>query len=45
MLTRERETIVAEGAIIEEIPCMDRIDIDRVRDDAIRLVDGADEEF
>jgi predicted aconitase with swiveling domain len=31
ILTRECETIVAVGAIISEIPCLDRIDIDRIR--------------
>jgi predicted aconitase with swiveling domain len=31
MLTRDCETIVAVGAIISEIPCLDRIDIDRLR--------------
>jgi uncharacterized protein len=31
ILTRECETIVAVGAIIAEIPCLDRIDIDRIR--------------
>jgi predicted aconitase with swiveling domain len=39
ILNRECETIVAVGAIIAEIPCMDRIDIDRIPDDAVLLVD------
>jgi predicted aconitase with swiveling domain len=31
LLTLECETIVAVGAIISEIPCLDRIDIHRIR--------------
>jgi len=40
ILNRECETIVAVGAIIAEIPCMDRIDIDQIPDDAVLLVDA-----
>ncbi len=40
ILNRDCETIVAVGAIIAEIPCMDRIDIDQIRDDAELLVDA-----
>ena len=40
ILNRECETIVAVGAIIAEIPCMDRIDIDRIADNAVLLVDA-----
>ena len=42
ILNRECETIVAVGAIIAEIPCVDRIDIDEIPDDAELLV-NADE--
>ena len=35
------ETIVAVGAIISEIPCVDMIDISRIRPDARVRVDGA----
>ncbi len=42
ILNRECETIVAVGAIIAEIPCMDRIDIDRIPDDAVLVVDADD---
>lgn len=40
ILNRECETIVAVGAIIAEIPCMDRIDIDQIPDDAVLVVDA-----
>lgn len=40
LLNRECETIVAVGAIIAEIPCLDRIDIDRVRDGVEVTVDA-----
>ena len=40
ILNRECETVVAVGAIIAEIPCMDRIDIDRIPDDAVLVVDA-----
>ena len=43
ILNRECETIVAVGAIIAEIPCMDRIDIDQIPDDAVLLVDADNE--
>jgi phosphomecalonate degydratase small subunit len=35
------ETIVAVGAIISEIPCVDMIDISRIRPDVRVRVDGA----
>ena len=40
ILNRECETIVAVGAIIAEIPCVDQIDIDRIPEDAVLLVDA-----
>ncbi|MGW8322391.1 MAG: DUF126 domain-containing protein [Thermodesulfobacteriota bacterium] len=40
ILNRECETIVAVGAIIAEIPCVDQIDIDQIPDDAVLLVDA-----
>ena len=40
ILNRECETIVAVGAIIAEIPCLDQIEIERIPDDAVLLVDG-----
>jgi predicted aconitase with swiveling domain len=40
ILNSECETIVAVGAIIAEIPCVDQIDIGRIPDDAVLLVDG-----
>jgi predicted aconitase with swiveling domain len=42
ILNRECETIVAVGAIIAEIPCMDQIDIDQIPDDAVLVVDADD---
>ena len=40
ILNRECETIVAVGAIIAEIPCIDRIDIEKIPDDGLLLVDA-----
>ena len=40
ILNGECETIVAVGAIIAEIPCMDRIDIDKIPDDSVLNVDA-----
>jgi predicted aconitase with swiveling domain len=40
ILNRECETIVAVGAIIAEIPCVDQIDIDQIPDDAVLLIDA-----
>ncbi len=42
ILNRECETIVAVGAIIAEIPCLDRIDIDEIPENAVLLVDADD---
>ena len=39
------ETIVAVGAIISEIPCVDMIDINRIRPGAKVSVDGATVQF
>ena len=39
------ETIVAVGAIISEIPCVDKIDIGEIRPNATVRVDGASVEF
>ncbi len=40
ILNRECETIVAVGAIIAEIPCIDQIDIDQIPDNAPLIVDA-----
>jgi predicted aconitase with swiveling domain len=40
ILNRECETIVAVGAIIAEIPCLDGIDIEKIPEDAVLLVDA-----
>ena len=40
ILNRECETIVAVGAIIAEIPCVDQIDIDQIPDDATLVVNA-----
>jgi predicted aconitase with swiveling domain len=40
ILNRECETIVAVGAIIAEIPCVDQIDIDQIPDNAPLIVDA-----
>ena len=39
------ETIVAVGAIISEIPCVDMVDIGKIRSGARVKVDGASVEF
>lgn len=39
------ETIVAVGAIISEIPCVDMVDVSKIRADAKVRVDGATVEF
>jgi len=39
------ETIVAVGAIISEIPCVDMVDIAKIRPGATVRVDGASVEF
>jgi uncharacterized protein len=39
------ETIVAVGAIISEIPCVDLIDVNKIRSDAKVRVDGPTVEF
>ena len=41
MINRECETVVAVGAIISEIPCVDKIDISKIKTgDKVSLVDG-----
>lgn len=45
MVNARCETIVAVGAIISEIPCVDMIDIDKIRTGARVRVDGACVQF
>jgi len=40
IINREIETIIAVGAIISEIPCVDKIEIDRIKDGAKVEVDA-----
>ena len=41
IINRECETVVAVGAIISEIPCVDEIDISKIKTgDLVRLEDG-----
>jgi predicted aconitase with swiveling domain len=41
IINRECETVVAVGAIISEIPCVDKIDIQKIRTgDIVRLENG-----
>lgn len=41
IINKECETVVAVGTIISEIPCIDRIDISRIRtQDTVRLENG-----
>ncbi len=41
IINEECETIVAVGAIISEIPCVDKIDLNKIGPDATIRVDGA----
>jgi hypothetical protein len=45
MVNAKCETIVAVGAIISEIPCVDMIEISRIKPGARVRVDGASVEF
>jgi hypothetical protein len=45
MVNAKCETIVAVGAIISEIPCVDMVDISRIKQGARVRVDGASVEF
>jgi predicted aconitase with swiveling domain len=40
MINRECETVVAVGAIISEIPCVDKIDISQIKTGAVIRIDG-----
>jgi len=40
MINKECETIVAVGAIISEIPCVDHIEIEKLKDKASVIVDA-----
>ena len=41
IINRECETVVAVGAIISEIPCVDKVDISEIKTgDIVRLEDG-----
>lgn len=40
MVNRECETIVAVGAIIADVPCVDQVEISRLGDGALVEVDG-----
>ena len=40
ILNRECETVVAVGAIIAEIPCMDRVEIEKILDSSLVRVDA-----
>jgi len=42
MINKECETIVAVGAIISEIPCVDKIDISKIKTgDKVRIEEGS----
>jgi predicted aconitase with swiveling domain len=45
MINAKCETIVAVGAIISEIPCVDKIDVRKIKSGARVRVDGANVEF
>ena len=45
IINKECETIVAVGAIISGIPCVDKIDIGEIRADARVRIDGATVQF
>ena len=40
MINKECETIVAVGSIISEIPCVDRIDIEQIKDKSKLIIDA-----
>ena len=40
MINRECETVVAVGAIISEIPCVDKIDISHIKTGDVIRIDG-----
>jgi len=41
IINKECETVVAVGAIISEIPCVDKIDLSKIRTgDPIQMIDG-----
>jgi predicted aconitase with swiveling domain len=40
MINRECETVVAVGAIISNIPCVDKIDISQIKTGAVIRIDG-----
>ena len=41
MINRECETVVAVGAIISEIPCVDEVDISKIKTgDRVRIENG-----
>jgi predicted aconitase with swiveling domain len=41
MINRECETVVAVGAIISEIPCVDEVDISKIKtEDRVRIENG-----
>ena len=41
IINKECETIVAVGAIISEIPCVDKVDISEIKTgDSVRIADG-----
>jgi predicted aconitase with swiveling domain len=40
MINRECETVVAVGAIISEIPCVDKIDISKIKTGDVIRIDG-----
>jgi len=41
IINEECETIVAVGAIISEVPCVDRIDLSKIEPDVLLRIDGA----
>ncbi len=45
IVNEECETIVAVGAIISEIPCVDKIEISKIKPDARLKIDGATVQF
>ena len=45
IINKECETIVAVGAIISEIPCVDKIDLSKIEPDVKLRIDGATVRF
>ncbi len=44
IINKETETIVATGAILAGIPCVDRVDIEKIKDGSVVEIDAGEKE-